>query len=107
MSSGVGCRRGSDPGSLWLWGRPAATALIQPLAWEPPYAAGAALEKTKRQKKKKRERERSHFWSKTFRDLSLVARLALEQVSVINDLKGTKEQIVGVPIVAQWVKNLT
>ena len=29
---------------------PAATALIGPLAWEPPYAAGAALEKTKKKK---------------------------------------------------------
>ena len=28
---------------LWLGHRPAATALIRPLAWEPPYAAGAAL----------------------------------------------------------------
>ena len=44
---------------LWLWSRPAATALIRPLAWEPPYAVSAALEgqKTKK-KKKKRERER-------------------------------------------------
>ena len=33
---------------LWLWRRPVATALIKPLAWEPPYAAGAALEKTKK-----------------------------------------------------------
>ena len=30
-----------------LWCRPATTALIRPLAWEPPYAKGAALEKTK------------------------------------------------------------
>ena len=53
---------------LWLWRRPVATAPIQPLAWEPPYAEGAAQEiakttttttttttkrqKTKRQKKK-------------------------------------------------------
>jgi len=29
-----------------------ATALIRPLAWEPPYAMGVALEKAKRQKKK-------------------------------------------------------
>ena len=36
-------RHGSDPTLLWLWCRPAATALIQPLAWELPYAAGAAL----------------------------------------------------------------
>ena len=32
----------------------AATAQIRPLAWEPPYAAGAALEKAKRQKKEKK-----------------------------------------------------
>ena len=29
---------------LWLWHRPATVAPIQPLAWEPPYAAGAAQE---------------------------------------------------------------
>ena len=27
-----------DLALLWLWCRPAATALIGPLAWEPPYA---------------------------------------------------------------------
>ena len=36
-----------DPHLLWLWRRLEATALIRPLAWEPPYAAGAALEKNK------------------------------------------------------------
>ena len=40
-----GHRRGSDPTLLWLWHRPVATALIRPLAWEPPYATGAAQEK--------------------------------------------------------------
>ena len=30
---------------LWLWCRPVAMALIRPLAWEPPYASGATLEK--------------------------------------------------------------
>ena len=39
---------------LWLWHRPAAVALIQPLAWEPPYVADAAL---KRQKTKKKTQE--------------------------------------------------
>ena len=38
---------------LWLWYRPVATALIRPLAWKPPYAVGAALEKDKKTKKKK------------------------------------------------------
>ena len=63
MSCGVGCRRGSDPALLWFWRRPVATAPIQPLAWEPPYAAGAAQEiattttEDKRQKKKIKKKE--------------------------------------------------
>ena len=32
-----------DPALLWLWCRPAAVAPIRPLAWEAPYAVGAAL----------------------------------------------------------------
>ena len=35
-----------EPALLWLRCRPTATAPIQTLAWEPPYAPGAALEKT-------------------------------------------------------------
>ena len=58
MDCGVGCRHGSDPTLLWLWRRPAATAPIRPLAWEPPYAVEAALEKAKRQKKKKKKSEK-------------------------------------------------
>ena len=44
LSCGVGRSCGSDPVLLWLWHRPGATAPIQPLAWEPPYAVGAAQE---------------------------------------------------------------
>ena len=51
MSWGVGYRHGSHPALLWLWCRPAATALIQPLAWKPPYAAGVALKDKKKNKK--------------------------------------------------------
>ena len=54
VSCGVGHRRGSDPALLWLWHRPATTARIRPLAWEPPYAVEVALEKAKRPKKKKK-----------------------------------------------------
>ena len=50
MSYGVGHRRGSDPMLLWLWREPAATAPIQPLAWEPPCAMGAALKRPKKKK---------------------------------------------------------
>ena len=43
-----------DPALLWLWCRLVATTPIQPLAWERPYAVGAAQEMAKRQKKKKK-----------------------------------------------------
>ena len=55
MSCGVDCRRGSDPALLWLWYRLAATAPIQPLAWETPYAMGAALEKGEKQNKQTKQ----------------------------------------------------
>ena len=53
MSSGVGCRCASDPALQWLWRRPVATALIQSLTWEPPYATGVAQEMAKKRQKKK------------------------------------------------------
>ena len=58
MSYGVGPRRGLDLTLLWLWCTLVATALIRPLAWEPPCAAGAALKSQKKKKKKKEERKR-------------------------------------------------
>ena len=57
MSCGVGSRRGSDPELLWLWHKPVATAPIRPLAWEPPYATGAALKKKDKRQKKKKKKE--------------------------------------------------
>ena len=45
VSWGVGCRCGLDPTLLWLWSWPAGTAPIRPLAWEFPYATGAAFKK--------------------------------------------------------------
>ena len=45
VSCGVGCRHDSDLALLSLWCRPAARALIQPLAWELPYAACAAVKR--------------------------------------------------------------
>ena len=39
----VGHGRGLDLMLLWLWYRLEAAALIPPLAWELPYAAGEAL----------------------------------------------------------------
>ena len=35
---------------LWLWSRPAATAITRLLPWEPPYVEGMALKRKKRGK---------------------------------------------------------
>ena len=51
MSCGLSHSRGSDPALLCPWCRLAPVAPIGPLAWEPPYAAGAALERKKKRKK--------------------------------------------------------
>ena len=45
---GIGHRCGLDPALLWLWRRLEATAPIQPLAWELPYATDVALKKQKK-----------------------------------------------------------
>ena len=60
MSCDVGQRPGLDPALLWLWHWPAATALLGHLAWETPYAAGAALKRPKKKKKRKRKKSETH-----------------------------------------------
>ena len=45
---------------LWLWCRLAAAVSNRPLAWEPPYASGAALKWKKKKKKKKRRKNFSN-----------------------------------------------
>ena len=57
MSYGVGHRRDLDPTLLWLLCRPAAIALIRPLAWGPPHAAGAALRKKRPKKEIQKDRK--------------------------------------------------
>ena len=47
---------------LRLWRRTVAAAPLLPLAWEPPYAAGAALEKTRKKKKKKKRLLEFPLW---------------------------------------------
>ena len=59
MSCGVGHRCSSDPALLWPWCRPAAVALIRPLAREPPYAAGVALKKKKEKKRKPEQKSKT------------------------------------------------
>ena len=59
MICGVGCRHGSDLALLWLCGRPAATGLNQPLAWEPPYAVSVALKRKQKQKQNKNPKNKT------------------------------------------------
>ena len=61
VSCGVGRRRSSDLALLWLWRRPAATAPIRPLAWEPPYATGMALKRTKDKKERTQTLSKQHL----------------------------------------------
>ena len=48
QGSGVAGSCGVGPVLLWLWRWPAAAALIEPLAWDTPYAVDAALKRPKR-----------------------------------------------------------
>ena len=54
VSCGVGPRRGLNLVWLWLWCRPAAAAPIRSLAWELPFATGAALKRYNKAKQTKK-----------------------------------------------------
>ena len=85
MSCGVGCRCSLNPVLLWLWRRPATTALIGPLAWEPPYAVGVALKRQKAKKPNSLRRQDEEESGNPKR----------------NDLKHQKYLTLGVPVMAQ------
>ena len=70
MSCGAGRRHSLD--LVWLWHRPAAAVLIQPLAGELPYAAGTAINKqTKKETNQPTNKTPSHsaftlsFWGQS------------------------------------------
>ena len=91
MSCGVGCRHRLDP--TLLWHRPAATAPIGPLAWEPPYATGVAL---KRQKKK----------DITYEMLKYKTQIGIPiKAQWLTNLTGNHEVVSSIPGLAQGVKD--
>ena len=67
-----------DPALLWLWRRPVATAPTGPLAWEPPYAAGAALPPPQ-----KRERTRAAERGACLRCTQLVSVVREQEILVV------------------------
>ena len=90
VNYGVGHRCGSDPVLLWLWPRPAATASIRLLAWETPYAIGAAL---KRKKKRisssgKPRQQYSHTHTHTTHTHRAGGPKCLRSLSLISHNKG-------------------
>ena len=63
MSCAVVRRCGSDLALMWLWHRPAATAPIRPLPWEPPCAMGEALKRQNKQTNKTPNKQKSSMIS--------------------------------------------
>ena len=108
MSCGVDHRHGSDPTWLCPWCRPGATSPIQPLAWEPPYATGAALEKAKRPKKKQLQNQKRNTTSPppvlSFWIFVLCQSKIQEGIKSVSQDKNST--VPRVPTVAQRVKNV-
>ena len=77
MSCSKGGRRSLDLALLWLWYRLAASALIHPLAWELPYAVGAALKKKKKKKDKIKNKQKIKKRQCTKSELNKYAHLQL------------------------------
>ena len=67
------------PALSWLWRRLAATAAIPPLAWDPPYAADAALQRQKKERKEGRKEKRNSLLIKKVK--SIVMTLKKKKIS--------------------------
>ena len=101
MSCGVGHRCGSDPALLWLSCKLAAVAPIQPLVWEPPYAARLALKSKKRREggreeekergKKKKERSGCLNNCRPFQSRPLLGKKSLtSSIITLEDILSAK-----------------
>ena len=82
MGCGVSRSCASDLALLCLWRKPAATAPIQPLAWELPYAGGAALKSKKQTNKQKKPKNTTIEFFQTLRSRAQLG--SLNQVSLLS-----------------------
>ena len=87
MSCGVGRRHGSGLVLLWLWCRPAAAALIGPLAWELPHAVGAALKRKKKSMESRHHEEEKALWLSILKKERLRGKVFFQAVKLM-DLGG-------------------
>ena len=107
MSCGVGHRHGSDLVLLWLWCRLAATALIRPLAWEPPCAAGAALKRQKKQKQKKLVRGEEGTSTTAWRTIGSEKENVLDDFDLILTASMTHKALAGAISKVLWREKWT
>ena len=84
MSCGVGPSCGSDLALLWLWRRPVATAPFQPLAWEPPYAAGSALKRPKTNKQTNKQTKKTQKKERNLKKTTLLLNVRKIHVLIIS-----------------------
>ena len=86
VSCGIGHWHSSDPTLLWC--RLAAVALIRPLAWESPYAMGAALKRQKtKNKNKNKQKNPLHSKKMNLYQLPLRADNCNNEMNTENDQK--------------------
>ena len=91
MNCGVGHRCGLDLVLLWLWHRLAATAPIQPLAWEPPYAKGVALTTITFNKTNSKQMKVNILSIFRKKQSYILSKLKKAQVKLQSNRKNTKE----------------
>ena len=68
---------------LWLWRRLLAAALIRPLAWKPPYAAGVAQEMAERQKKRRKRKRNTPAYGLTRYSLFVIVLKIGDKLSAV------------------------
>ena len=104
----MGHRCGSDPAWLWLWCRRASVALIEPLAWEPPYASGATLKRLKKNliKNKNKNSYRNKFQGIHPKELKIGIQRTCARMFITLFTTGKKEKPPKRPVTDEWINKM-